>query len=85
MLVFEPLVLNLIIYNCTVLSDCGQLSAPLNGVVIIAPNKTECGSVATYSCNTGYLLKGVLNRTCQVDGQWSDVMPFCSRKFALGC
>ncbi|XP_064386933.1 E-selectin-like isoform X2 [Halichondria panicea] len=62
--------------TCRVLSDCGRLTAPMNGTVESSPN-TECGSVATYSCASGFVLEGVVSRLCQQDGQWSDEMPSC--------
>ena len=54
----------------------------MNGTVESSPN-TECGSVATYSCASGFVLEGVVSRLCQQDGQWSDEMPSCDREFSL--
>lgn len=69
MIEFLPLVIVL----CTVLSN------PLNGLVEFS-TRTE-GSLATYDCNDGFLVEGEETRTCQKDGQWSGVEPFCRREF----
>ena len=57
--------------------DCGPLGNPENGEVNVAG--TTVGSTATYSCFTGYQLKGVAIRTCKADG-WSDTVPTCERE-----
>ena len=41
---------------------------------------TYGGSVATYSCNEGYVLCGSENRTCQSNGSWSGSPPECISK-----
>jgi len=41
---------------------------------------TYGGSVATYSCNEGYVLCGSKNRTCQSNGSWSGLPPECISK-----
>ena len=45
----------------------GSVSAPA----------TTLGSVASYTCNTGYSLSGAPTRTCQADGTWSGTAPTC--------
>ena len=55
--------------------DCGPLDNPGNGSVS-TPNTTR-GSIATYSCDTGFNLDGNMTRTCQVDGDWSGTAPTC--------
>ena len=35
------------------------------------------GQTATYSCDTGYILVGDSNRTCQATGVWSGSEPIC--------
>ena len=35
------------------------------------------GSVATYTCNDGYVLVGDSTRTCQATGTWSGEDPQC--------
>ncbi len=59
----------------TEIADCGSPSNPSNGSVN-APTTTY-GSIATYSCNTGYSMVGGAIRTCQAGGNWSGVAPTC--------
>ena len=71
--------------------DCDPLTNPDNGTVDTSQG-TTLDQVATYSCNSGYVLVGNMTRTCQVgnctcqvdtcqvDGVWSGTEPFC-RKF----
>ncbi|XP_064386860.1 sushi, von Willebrand factor type A, EGF and pentraxin domain-containing protein 1-like [Halichondria panicea] len=56
--------------------DCGSLSSPDDGGVVLLSGTTFM-SRATYSCNSGYLLRGTLIRTCGPDGQWSQYPPSC--------
>ncbi|CAI8000476.1 Sushi, von Willebrand factor type A, EGF and pentraxin domain-containing protein 1, partial [Geodia barretti] len=56
-------------------STCGSLDNPSNGQVTIAG--TGIGATATYSCNTGYIFRGVVSRVCQANGQWSGSAPTC--------
>ncbi|KNC54883.1 uncharacterized protein AMSG_12362 [Thecamonas trahens ATCC 50062] len=52
------------------------LDRPVNGSVSQAEGVT--GDVATFACNTGYLLIGQASRQCQTDGTWSGAgSPFC--------
>ena len=39
----------------------------------------------TFSCNTGYRLRGSSSRTCQASGQWSGTRPTCVSKWIVGC
>jgi hypothetical protein len=55
--------------------DCGPLGAPANGAVS-AP-ATTFGSVATYSCSSGYRLVGDASRTCTETAVWSGTEPRC--------
>ena len=56
--------------------DCGALSPPLNGQIFIG-NTTE-GNVATYLCDSGFLLvNGSDSRVCGADGFWSGDQPTC--------
>ena len=43
-------------------------------------NETTFGSIANYSCQTGYVLNGTSERVCEEDGQWTDLMLQCTRK-----
>ena len=55
--------------------DCGGLGAPANGMVNVP--STGFSSVATYSCDAGYVLMGDMTRTCQNDSMWSGAAPTC--------
>ena len=63
-----------------IVADCGPLNID-NGEVRFQPvagrGETEFESVATYTCNTGYVLTGNAMRTCQADGTWSGLEPVC--------
>ncbi len=59
--------------------DCGVLSNPANGMVDVST--TTFGSIANYTCNPGYVITGVNNRSCGSDKEWSDIPPNCERKF----
>ena len=57
---------------------CDPLDDPVNGQVMLT-TRTQ-GSVASYSCETGYNLTGSSSRVCQMatDGlEWSDSDPVC--------
>ncbi len=59
--------------------DCGSLANPVNGQVMVT--NTTYNSIATYSCNTGYLeVGGTTSRSCQDDGNWSASAPTCQSK-----
>ena len=49
-----------------------------NGMVSF--NSTVEGSMANYTCDEGYILDGVVQRTCEENGQWSGDVPQCQRK-----
>ena len=49
---------------------------PTNGG-IIAPS-TTFGSVMTHNCNSGFVLCGENNRTCQSNRSWSGSTPNCT-------
>ena len=61
--------------------DCGGLRDPLYGRVDL--DGTTLGSLATYSCNDGFVLEGDQMRKCQSDGQWSGREPVCKSKHTL--
>ncbi len=58
--------------------DCSQLTSPSNGLVTVSI--TTFLSEAMYSCSNGYILMGVVSRTCMADRNWSDAEPTCERK-----
>ena len=83
--VFNQHLSRFIILNClmayisTLCTDCGILTNPANGNVDISGGTTY-GQTASYECNAGFDLNGVLERTCQADGTWSTAAPTCDRK-----
>ena len=59
--------------------DCGPLTDPTNGQVDTFSG-TIFGSVATFSCNTGYMLnpRELQMVICGVDGVWPTNIPTCA-------
>ena len=41
---------------------------------------TTLGSVATYTCNSGFVLEGEMTRVCQSNGIWRNSPPVCQGK-----
>ena len=58
-----------------IVDSCGSLPPPENGAV--DASITTVGSVATYSCDNGFLISGDSQRNCQMDGFWSGSAPTC--------
>ncbi|XP_064386180.1 sushi, von Willebrand factor type A, EGF and pentraxin domain-containing protein 1-like isoform X2 [Halichondria panicea] len=56
--------------------DCGPPLTINNGQVSTSPG-TTFGSIATYTCNTGYTQNGPSTRTCQADTVWRGDAPTC--------
>jgi len=63
--------------------DCGQPSSPgVNGNV--SASLMTFGNMATYNCDSGYVLRPDNSvRTCQADGMWSGMDPFCEGMILL--
>ena len=61
--------------------SCGEPSIP-NGSVDTSAG-TSFGDVARYSCDTGYTLSGLAERTCLADGQWSGSVPTCEGEIVV--
>ena len=57
---------------------CGELADILNGRVDLSGNFV--GATATYSCDIGYVVDGISQRTCQIDGNWDGIEPSCRSK-----
>ena len=68
-------------YVCILSSTvvCPPLFSPANGQVFFS--STVEGSVATYSCDSGFVINGEVTRTCGEDGTWSGEAPTCERMF----
>ena len=62
--------------------DCLNLTSPSNGQV--SHRTTTFGSVATYTCEDGYMLMGFPMRECLSNGNWSQEEPVCESK-SLKC
>ena len=56
---------------------CNRLPSPVNGAVVW--ESTEFNSVASYSCNEGFMLKepASSHRMCLANGFWSGRPPLC--------
>ena len=54
---------------------CPNLVNPANGMVVVTGNSV--GDNATYTCDPGFELEGATTRTCQSDGTWSGIPPWC--------
>ena len=61
----------------------------MNGFIVYAPDNVgpeyDLNTVATYDCNTGYVLVGVATRTCidqgaGLGGAFNGAAPVCERK-----
>ena len=62
--------------------ECNPLDPPQDGSVDDAG--AEFGSVATYSCNTGFVLDGPVTSSCTAEGEWSQPPPGCNKIRKLG-
>ena len=63
----------------------GEISYNLSGVIVSGPAFAD-DTVATYSCNSGYILKGAAIRNCNVpegapEGEFDGVQSQCVRKY----
>ena len=69
---------NLPSINCplSVITSCDQPVSHSYGRVDTSAG-TSFGDVARYSCDKGYMLIGLKERTCQADGQWNGSVPTC--------
>ena len=57
---------------------CPELQPPVNGKLDL-PSRTF-GSLATYSCDAGFVLFGNSVRGCLAGGIWSGEDPVCGRE-----
>ena len=62
------------VYNT---DTCPVLGSPDGGSVKVETN--GAATTAFYTCDAGYALYGVTERTCQDNGTWSDAPPTCSK------
>ncbi len=61
--------------------ECHSLGHPSNGRVSV-PSRIE-GNRATYSCDSGYALRGSSSRSCRSDGTWSGGEPICHGNYIV--
>ena len=59
-----------------VVTDCGLLIDPANGDITYSDGTVE-GSVATYSCDPGFMLEGEMTRNCGSNGEWTGPAVAC--------
>ena len=66
-------------YTCMRAVACQSLPPLTNGTIFYSDPTLGVGSVATYSCNTGYILFGVRRRSCKRSRgrTWSGSAPTC--------
>ena len=63
---------------CPAVVDCGTPPTVTHGFTTLSRG-TELGSVATYSCESQYVLAGSSTRECAEDSEWSGQSPVCKR------
>ena len=74
------------IEDSTFCGGCESLDDPVEGVVTLTGLGASSnlgpatGSIAVYSCNLGFQIKGEATRTCLVHGNWTDSPPTCRSK-----
>ena len=63
---------------------CPDLEPLVNGAISYDPDLTppfrDIGTVATHTCDGGFVLVGAGIRECQDGGTWSESPPTCERK-----
>ena len=67
-----------VVYVYFFLTECSTLQDPDHGSVTF--DSLEYQSVATYSCDKGFVLSGQEQGTCQASGKWTALAPTCQPK-----
>lgn len=57
--------------------DCGPLDQIENGQMRLDNSSTTFGSLATYTCQSDYIMEGQNRRICKEDSTWSAKAPVC--------
>ena len=57
--------------------EAAYIAVPSDGLVTVDDNEMMIGSIANYTCDTGFLLQGKSSRVCQANGTWSSNPPSC--------
>ena len=62
---------------------CLFLPTPTNGMISYSDPTLGVGSVASFSCDPGFMISDATRSTsdCQADGQWSSIPPTCMGMF----
>ena len=71
------MVVPLLYPHAPAVADCGLLVNLDNGAITYL-NGTVEGSVATYSCDPGFELKGEPTRNCGSNGEWTGDAVTCA-------
>ena len=75
--------------SCFPAISCSTLTPPTNGQVTFSTDTSPphvFGTVATFSCATGFGLHGDITRTCEGDGSspngvWGGLSPTCNGEY----
>ena len=69
----------IVTFKTNIVSTCLDLTSLGNGGISYSPSSTprRQGTVATHTCNTGYVLSGGSSRTCQSNRLWSGSLITC--------
>ena len=61
--------------------DCSEIQAPRNGTV--QGEKTVFPSTLSFSCDTGFTLRGSRSRKCRSNGTWDGEQTNCEGKIIM--
>ncbi len=69
-----------------VVVECPALAPIPNGAITYAPDVTapyDVDTVATHTCDPGFLLSGFETRQCLAGGIWSNLVPVCLSTYKI--
>ncbi|TSW21794.1 P-selectin [Bagarius yarrelli] len=58
--------------------ECPDLQAPQDGSVFCTDQTLRKGSICSFTCSEGFILKGALNTECTETGEWRTTPPTCT-------
>ena len=67
------------------ITTCPLLVRPPNGTVSYDNPSRNVDAVATFGCESGFMLNGLSWSTCLSSGQWDSPMPACAQVMAVTC